>query len=372
MGLCQDLPSDLLRIVAVTGTGKQSGSVQSLKAAAERGIDDTGFIHFQIQFGSISEQGFRCQFRHHILPNTGFSHGSRRALKGQGEHGHSHFHPVFGVAGGTNKVFLPTVVLLGHFPGFVSQDLQGNFHHFLRLHITHNTQVHIPGGIKSPVAQMQLLRGNLADGFQASQNGHPDGMLGVHGAHQIFKHTAVRGILIHADLLGNDPLLFFHALLRKVGSGHKFKQQLQAPVKVLCAGEIVGGHVIAGESIGDGAQSGKLCGHISFFRHMKQSVLQIMGNARRHGMLLAFKGKFRMNSTKIRNKVSQLLGKVLSGHHMDGESIGELCAEQDLIQLFIENFFHGQPPFSTYWVCSFTVLAASTTSSAVTQRIFSI
>ena len=74
----------------------------------------------------------------------------------------------------------------------------------------------------------------------------------IHVFHQHLEDLGIRIVLVHIDLLTDDALLLLHRFIGKVGGGHKFQQKIQTLGEILCAGEVVGGHIVAGEGIGNG------------------------------------------------------------------------------------------------------------------------
>ena len=195
------------------------------------------------------------------------------------------------------------------------------------------------------MAGVEHFGGNLADGFAVAQNGDPDGVLFKERNHEIFKNHAVGRILVHADLLVDDAPLLFHAFLGKIGGGHKFQQQMQAVPEILGAGEIVGGHVVAGEGIGHGAQSGKFRGNIPVTGHIKEFMFQIMGNTGRGLVVLTFQGEAGMDGAVIGDEIGQLFGKAFPLHHGNGQTVFQSFPVADFIQFGIVEGNHWLPPF---------------------------
>ena len=113
--------------------------------------------------------------------------------------------------------------------------------------------------IEGPMAVMEQLRRDLPDAFAAAEDRYADGMIFIKTQCQIFKHTAVRIVQMHTDLLVDDADFLLYALFRKIGCGHKFQQQFQSRFKILRTGDVVGRHIIARKGIGAGAQRSKLC-----------------------------------------------------------------------------------------------------------------
>ena len=192
---------------------------------------------------------------------------------------------------------------------------------------------------------MKQLRCDFADTFTAAQNRHPDGMLRVQTQCQIFKHTAVRIIQVHTDLLIDDAHFLLYAFFRKIWGGYKFQQQLQGRLKILRAGDIIGGHIIAGEGIGAGAQSRQFCGNIPVTGQIKHFMLQKMGNSRRNMDFLTFQRKIRVDRPKVCHEIGQLSGKAGSLVHHNGQTIGQPFLIKVFSQTGICFHIHACTPF---------------------------
>ena len=119
---------------------------------------------------------------------------------------------------------------------------------------------------------------------------------------------------------------------------------MQALAEIIGAGEIIGGHIVAGEGIGHGAQGCELGGNIPSVRHIEELVLQIMGNTGGNLMLLSLKGKLCMDGAEIRHKIGQTLGKALPGYHHKGQTIGKGFPTDRFIQLGVYKAFHQFTP----------------------------
>ena len=170
-------------------------------------------------------------------------------------------------------------------------------------------------------------------------------MGGVHGGHEVFENHAVRGVPVHADLLIDDALLLADAFLGEIGSGYKLQQQPQAVFKVLGAGEVVGGHVVAGEGIHIGPQSGKLRRHIPVPGQIEHLVFQKMGHAGRGGVGRSLKGKIRVDGAVVRDEIGKLLAEALPGHHGHLQAVGQPLPADGFIQPGIEFCGHWVSPF---------------------------
>ena len=130
----------------------------------------------------------------------------------------------------------------------------------------------------------------------------------IHRLHQGLKKDVFRTVLIHTDLLTDDTLLLGNAFLRKIGRGDKLQKKLEVFPEILRAGEIIGGHIVAGKGVGHSAQCGKFPGDIPS-GHIKELMLQIVGNPCRGGKFLSIQGKFPVDRAIVRDEIAQLFGK---------------------------------------------------------------
>ena len=203
----------------------------------------------------------------------------------------------------------------------LSQHLGGQLADLICVHIAHHAQQHIAGVIEGPVAQMENFRCDLADGLGSAEDGHADGVLGIHRGHQILKHPGGGFVGSHTDLLIDDAPLLFHAFFGEIGGGNKFQQQFQAIVEMFRAGKIVGGEIVAGKCVDHSAHGGKFRADIPA-RQIEQLVLQIMSHAGGDGMVDAVKGKFRMHRAEIRDKIGQFFGKARLGQYQHRQTVG--------------------------------------------------
>ena len=161
---------------------------------------------------------------------------------------------------------------------------------------------------------------------------------------QLLEHHRVRAVQVHADLLIDDALLLADAFLSEIRGIHKVQQQLQAPVKMLGAAKIVGGHVVAGEGVDHGPQGGELRGHVPAPRHIEELVLQVVGGAGGNGVFPAIQGKSVVDGAVVRHQVAQLSGKALPGHHADLQAAGEPFPVYGFVQLRVMENIHWHSP----------------------------
>ena len=196
-------------------------------------------------------------------------------------------------------------------------------------------------------------------------------MVLVEQTHHVLKDPAVRGIVVHQDLLGNDAPLLLHGFLREIRRGDKGQQQFQAAVKMLRAGEIVGGGVIAGEGVGIGPQGGEFGAHIPV-GHIEHLVLQIVGNALGRLIFHPVQGEFRMDGAVGGHEIGHLPPETRLGADDDLQAVGQAPAVKPLIQHGIIRPCHWPTPFSRNSVCSRRLRATRATSPAVTARMRSI
>ena len=114
---------------------------------------------------------------------------------------------------------------------------------------------------------------------------------------------------------------------------------------MLGGGKIVGGHVIAGEGVGHGAHGGKLRADIPIPRHIKELMLQIMGNPSRGMVSFSTEAIIFVDSAVIRDKVGKTFGEALSGHHCHRQTVFQSFPADGFIQLGIVQGIHSVAPF---------------------------
>ena len=261
----------------------------------------------------------------------------------EGRHGDLHGAFRFGFRAG--HFLLPRTQFDARLFLLAAQNLTGGRCHRFRVYVAHDAQQHISRRVKRPVTGIQHLRGDLPDGLAGAENGLADGMDGIHSRHQVIEHHAVRGVLVHADLLIDDAPLFLHAFFREIGRGHEFQQQPQTFVKVVCAGKIIGRHVVAGKGVGGSAQSGKLRRHVPVSRQVEHLVLQIVGNTRGGVVFLPVQPEIRMDGAKVRDKIGKLFRKALPGNHQNRQSVFQCFPVQRFVQFGVLLPRHWLSPF---------------------------
>ena len=157
-------------------------------------------------------------------------------------------------------------------------------------------------------------------------------MLAIQAGRQIFKDAAVGIVQMHADLLIDDADLLLNALLCEIGSGDELQQQFQRAFKVFGAGNIVGGHIIAGEGIGARTQRSQFRRHIPITGKIEHFMLQKMGDAVTDADFSAFQFELRMDGAEIRYKISKFLRKAGTGIHHNRQTVGQLPSVQFFTQ----------------------------------------
>ena len=169
-------------------------------------------------------------------------------------------------------------------------------------------------------------------------------MIGIHNFHQPVKNHAVGAVQVHVNLLPDDALLPLHAFLGKIGSGHKFQQQPQRPVKFLSAGKIIGGHVVAGKGIDICPQRRKFAADIPSAGQLKHFMLQIVRNTAGDGVFCPIQGEACMDGAKAGDQVGNLFFKSPPGHHRNLQPVGQAVPIEHLVQLRVFIFCHWVPP----------------------------
>ena len=193
------------------------------------------------------------------------------------------------------------------------------------------------------MAGSEILRGDVCNGLPTAKNGNPDGMMIVHIFHEHLEDLGVRIVPIHVDLLADDALLLLNHLLREVGGGDEFQQKIQTFPEILRAGEVIGGHIVAGEGVGDGTQSGKFCGHIPAGQ-VEHFMLQIVGNTGGDGPVFSVQRKIRVDGTEVGDEIAELFGKAGAGYHSHGQTVGKDFPVNLLAQLGVVGQFHISSP----------------------------
>ena len=103
----------------------------------------------------------------------------------------------------------------------------------------------------------------------------------VHGLEVLEHHLPLGVVVVHFDLLADDPLLFGHGLLCKVGRLYKVQQDLQRLVEMVGAGEEIAGGLEGGVGVGAGPGA-SVPGKGVPVLALEELVLQIVGDAFRH------------------------------------------------------------------------------------------
>ena len=222
------------------------------------------------------------------------------------------------------------------------------------------------------MAGVQGLGSDALNGLHRSGDGIAQRMVGIQILHHLLKHPALRAIVVHEDLLGDDATLLLHALIGEVRGGDEFQQEPQALGEIVGAGEIIGGHVIAGEGIDIGAQRGEFLVDVPVAGHIEHLVLQIVGHTGGRFHRFAVQGELRMDRAEIRHKIGAFPGKSRFFDDADCQTVGQDLPVHRLVQSGIIGLIHLPTPFRNAVVWSLMVPAHRAQSAAVTASTAAI
>ena len=135
--------------------------------------------------------------------------------------------------------------------------------------------------IKSIVAVIQQLVRNVGDGLHRTGNINAHRVVLIQAPQQVKGAHPAGYIIVHGDLLADNPLFFFHRLRRKVRVLHKVQQNLQRLVKVVAALEQIAGLVKGSIRIGRRTGGRKALKSVQLLG-LKQLVLQKVCNSFRY------------------------------------------------------------------------------------------
>ena len=225
------------------------------------------------------------------------------------------------------------------------------------------------------VALVEQVGIDLADALDGTGDVDAHRVVVEHGTEHIEEHTPAGFIIIHADLLGDDALFFFHVLLGEIRLLHEGEQDLQGLRKILRAGEQVGRPVEGGVGIGIGAGAGIFLEGVAVLV-LKELVLQIVCNALRHfGILfLALDTEPGIDGTVFCSKEGKGRMIALHFHDIDIQTVLVLDVQAFCITLFAADdltvAFHYFPPpcCMRYTVSRLRAFATAMMSSRVRAR----
>ena len=121
--------------------------------------------------------------------------------------------------------------------------------HRLRINIADDTQRHVGRAVERTVAVIQRFRRDARDALDRAGDGNARGRRAVQAGKKPFVDLPVGRILDHADLLGDDAALLFHAFLRKVRHGDEGEQNAQVFFKMLGAVKVIARHRVGGKGV---------------------------------------------------------------------------------------------------------------------------
>ena len=117
------------------------------------------------------------------------------------------------------------------------------------IDVANNAQRHIGRAVERVVAVVQRFRRDTRDALDRAGDGNARGRRAVQAGKKPFVDLPVGRILDHADLLGNDAALLFHAFLRKVRHGDEGEQNAQVFFKMLGAVKVIARHGVGSEGV---------------------------------------------------------------------------------------------------------------------------
>ena len=241
-GLVEDAIPDLLGVDGVAAAGQDGGPGAEFLAAAEAGIDEAVLVEPLVELAGLAEEHLRGDARHQLLVGHVLPLGGRGALEGQLEGGHSHIHLPAGQGDQRRFRLRLTEVGDGDAAALPGQHFLGDGGHLVGIHIAHHAEHHVRRVVEGPVAVVEGLGGDLLDGFHGARNGDPDGMVVIESLVHLLHDHGIGGVGVHQDLLGDDAPLLLHTFFGKIGGGDEFQQQPESRLKILGAGEIIGGN----------------------------------------------------------------------------------------------------------------------------------
>ena len=175
--------------------------------------------------------------------------------------------------------------------------------------------------IKGVIAVVERLVGDGADALHRAGNGVADGVLGKGGGKERLIDPGIGAVFVHADLLGDDSPLFFHALRGKIRRIDEIQEDFQIFLHVLGALHIIGRDVIAGEGVGVSAVAGKVL-HGAAGGHVEHLVLQVVRHPLGRNHFYVVFPKSRVHGAVVHGQKSINLGKAGLGHHANQEAAG--------------------------------------------------
>ena len=142
----------------------------------------------------------------------------------------------------------------------------------------------------------------------------------IQAAEQAGHDPPVRAVVVHLDLLADDPLLLLDGLLGEVGLVHHAQQDIQTLVHLLGGGEQIAGFVKAGVGVGRRTGPGKLGKGVAVLA-LKHFMLQEMGHARGQTHPAAVHLKFQVDGAEA--GAVDGVDAAVAGHgpHQNGQAV---------------------------------------------------
>ena len=145
-------------------------------------------------------------------------------------------------------------------------------------------------------------------------------MLAVQPLIQADHGLPARGVIHHADLLADDAALLGDVFLSEIRRKHKFQQDFQVFGKPVGAGEVIGGHGVAGEGVWACARARKLLQRVAVLV-LEHFVLKEMRHARRGVVPLSLKGKGCVHRAEIGREDGEGFAEAFLGQIADAQAV---------------------------------------------------
>ena len=203
------------------------------------------------------------------------------------------------------------------------------------------------------IAAVKEVGGDLGDGIGGTGDVQLHRVLVVQRPQEVKEGAPARVVVVHPDLLADDPLLLLDRFRGEVGLGDKIQEDFHGLPEVVGAAEKIGGAVEGGVGVGRGAGFGVFGEGVPILA-LKHLVLQEVGDAGGHlhkvRLLLGLEGG--VDGAHLGGEHGVGGGKALHGAHEDGQAGGVLHPQQPLPQDGggKDGLIHGRgPPSRICW-----------------------
>ncbi len=121
----------------------------------------------------------------------------------------------------------------------LGQHLVQNAHDAIRLHLAAYAEHHVAQIVEGIVAFIKQVGRDLGNRLDRSGDLGTHIVLLIHGAQCLIIQTCIRVVLVHADLLCDDALLFSDGLGREIRMRDKVEQNLKRRIEIVRRGKEV-------------------------------------------------------------------------------------------------------------------------------------